>query len=81
MLNQFTSKYRVLKTSWGIAIDIKGNITESQTGENYFIVSDNGLFPEENELVILGLQSLTSYFKNKKYFVEIQEITLSLLDF
>jgi hypothetical protein len=78
---QYFSKYRVLKSSWGIVIDIKGNIEEINSTENEFQIAEKSLTPAEKEQVKRALKSLSDNFHGKKYSICLQEITFNDCDF
>jgi len=80
---EFQTKYRVLKTSWGIAIDLGGILEESNSGNNILIVSESTITADEKEQIISGLNSIltTALTTKKKYKVDINKIWFNYTDF
>ncbi len=80
---EFQTQYRILKTSWGIAIDISGTLKESLAGKNVLTISEKGVTPEEKEQLIQGLESVLTQMTvdSKKYNIDIQKIWFNPCDF
>ena len=80
---QFNTKYRVLKTSWGIAIDIEATFEEIASDKNILTFSEQSLTPNEKEQIIMGLEDLLSVsdLGNKKYTIDIQKVLFNPCDF
>lgn len=80
-INSFHS-FRVLQTSWGIAIDISGSVKEIESIDHTIVVSASIGEDVKNE-IIKGLKSVLSeaFFSTKKFAVEIKKIEYSLVDF
>ena len=80
---QFNSKYRVLKTSWGIAIDIEATLDEVNSDKNILTISEQSLTPNEKEQIIMGLESVLtqSDLKNKSYTIDIRKVWFNPCDF
>ena len=80
---EFQTKYRILKTSWGIAIDISGTVKESAADKNVLTISDRGVTPEEKEQTLQGLESVLTQITvdSRKYNIDIQKIWFNPCDF
>ena len=78
---QYFSKYRVLKSSWGIAINITGSIEEIISAENEFQVVGKSLTAADKAQIIQGLKSLSDNFPGKKYSICVQELNFNYCDF
>jgi hypothetical protein len=79
----FYTQYRVLKTSWGIAIDMEGVLEEISADKNTITISEKILIQNEKEQIETGLQSVFSEIanKDKKYTIEIQKVQFNYSDF
>jgi hypothetical protein len=77
------TKYRVLKTSWGIAIDFTGNIKEVNSSKTIITISDNSLAIAHKEQIELGFKSLSVEIAdtNKTFYIDIQKVDFNLCDF
>jgi hypothetical protein len=80
---QFQTQYRVLKTSWGIAIDISGTLEETTTEESSMIISETHLSSVLREQLIMGLESILSDKETvrRKYTIDIQAVSFNFCDF
>ncbi len=80
---EFQTKYRVLKTSWGIAIDLTGILNENILDKNILTVSEKSLTPEEKEQIESGLNSVLIKIatSNKSYTIDIQKVWFNYTDF
>lgn len=79
---EFQTKYRVLKTSWGIAIDITGLLLDTTADKNVLAVSEKGLTSDQKNQITLGLESILNKIPaDKKYNIDIQKVWFNPCDF
>jgi len=95
MMKHTKLKYRALKTSWGIAIDIEGKHFEIQ--QNYTsslkdislekehklrITTEFKLLQEEIEMIEKGLNLALQHLEtNRKFLIQINKVEFNLYDF